>query len=406
MNQPNIRFIGFENKWDEVCLNDIIYPSGIKNRDNLPLESYSISNENGFMPQDEKFENGGTMKNANKSMYYIVSPKSFAYNPARINVGSIGYYEQNKDVIISSLYVVFKIDDKTCDNQFFFQWFKSDKFKRLVELYQEGGVRLYFFYDKLCKCKIVKPFIAEQQLIASYFKSVDNLIQETTKKISSLKQLKSASFLSMFPQVGETKPRVRFEGFEGEWVKGKLSQFASRITRKNLKLESQLPLTISAIDGLISQNLFFNSVVASSNLSRYYLIKEGEFAYNKSYSNGYPFGAVKRLEKYDKGALSTLYIVFALNNNISSDYLVHFFDTTLWHSEVAKRAAEGARNHGLLNISAEDFLDIDIVFPSSLDEQQQIANYFRSLDTQISLETQRLEKLKQIKSACLDKMFV
>lgn len=247
---------------------------------------------------------------------------------------------------------------------------------------------------------------SEQQQIASYFKSLDNLIQEATKKISSFRQLKAASLQSMFPQAGETKPRVRFKGFDGEWVKSNLNQFASRITRKNLKLESQLPLTISAVDGLVSQSLFFNSIVASSNLSKYYLIKEGEFAYNKSYSNGYPFGAVKRLEKYNMGALSTLYIVFALNNNISSDYLVHFFDTTLWHGEVAKRAAEGARNHGLLNISAEDFLDIEIVFPASIDEQQHIADFFRSLDTQISLETQHLDKLKQIKSACLDKMFV
>lgn len=247
---------------------------------------------------------------------------------------------------------------------------------------------------------------SEQQQIASYFKSLDNLIQEATKKISSFRQLKAASLQSMFPQAGETKPRVRFKGFDGEWVKSNLNQFASRITRKNLKLESQLPLTISAVDGLVSQSLFFNSIVASSNLSKYYLIKEGEFAYNKSYSNGYPFGAVKRLEKYNMGALSTLYIVFALNNNISSDYLVHFFDTTLWHGEVAKRAAEGARNHGLLNISAEDFLDIEIVFPASIDEQQHIAYFFRSLDTQISLETQHLDKLKQIKSACLDKMFV
>lgn len=250
------------------------------------------------------------------------------------------------------------------------------------------------------------PDIIEQQQIASYFKSLDALIQVTTKKIISLKQLKSASLISMFPQAGETKPRVRFKGFKEDWKKSKLNQLANRITRKNKKLETQLPLTISAIDGLISQDSFFNDIVASSNLSGYYLIREGEFAYNKSYSNGYPFGVVKRLEKYNMGALSTLYIVFALNTNILSDYVAYFFDTTLWHNEVAKSAAEGARNHGLLNINTDDFLGIEILFPPSLSEQRQIASFFRSLDTQIFLETQRLDKLKQIKSACLDKMFV
>ena len=146
--------------------------------------------------------------------------------------------------------------------------------------------------------------------------------------------------------------------------------------------------------------------MVGSNIRNYYLLKKGEFAYNKSYSNGYPFGSVKRLERYEQGILSTLYITFSIDNSISSDYLTHFFDTNLWHKEVAERAAEGARNHGLLNIGANDFLDINIWKPESKDEQQAIASYFTSLDHQISLQSQRLEKLKQIKSACLDKMFV
>ena len=314
------------------------------------------------------------------------------------------FIAQNADFVFSTGYAQLRAK---INNEYLFNILQTDCFVNKVLLSCAGTSYPAISPSSLSEISIkITEDLSEQQQIASYFKSLDSFIQATTKKVSSLKQLKSASLLSMFPQAGETKPHVRFKGFEGEWVKGKLSQFASRITRKNLKLESQLPLTISAVDGLVSQDLFFNSVVASSNLSNYYLIRKGEFAYNKSYSNGYPFGAIKRLEKYDMGALSTLYIVFALNNNISSDYLIHFFDTTLWHSDVSKRAAEGARNHGLLNISAEDFLDIDIVFPVSLDEQRLIANFFRSLDSQISLESKCLEKLKQIKSVCLNKMFV
>ena len=246
----------------------------------------------------------------------------------------------------------------------------------------------------------------EQVALADYFKSLDSMIQGVTKKIASLKQMKQACLVSMFPQVGETKPRVRFKGFKGEWEIVKLSSIAKRITRKNNQLESTLPLTISAAEGLIEQTAFFNNVVASSNVSGYYLLKKGEFAYNKSYSNGYPFGAVKRLDRYDMGVLSTLYIVFSVDKSVCSDYIVHFFDTSLWYKEVAMRAAEGARNHGLLNIGAEDFLDIDIFLPKDISEQQQVASFFTSLDKQISLQEKRLEKLKQIKSACLDKMFV
>ena len=174
--------------------------------------------------------------------------------------------------------------------------------------------RLAISDDQFAKMPIIYPWNPyEQQAIADYFKSLDSLIQTTTKKIASLKQMKSACLVSMFPQEGEPKPRVRFKGVEGEWEKKKLSSIASRITRKNSHLESTLPLTISSKDGLIAQTSFFNNVVASSNVENYYLLKKGEFAYNKSYSAGYDYGSIKRLDNYDMGALSTLYICFALN---------------------------------------------------------------------------------------------
>ena len=122
-------------------------------------------------------------------------------------------------------------------------------------------------------------------------------------------------------------------------------------------------------------------------MSNYYLVLNGEFAYNKSTSDGYPFGAVKRLDLYEKGVLSTLYIVFApkKEQQIDSDYLTVFFDTDRWHKGVAERAAEGARNHGLLNISAEDFFDIDLSVPKDIVEQKQIGAFIRQLDNLITL---------------------
>lgn len=248
--------------------------------------------------------------------------------------------------------------------------------------------------------------INERKKIAFYFTFLDSQISTSKSRLASLKQVKEASLQAMFPQEGETVPKIRFKGFEGEWEKVKLNSFAKRIMRKNSHLESTLALTIASAYGLVSQIDYFNNSVVGANLRNYYLLKKGEFAYNKSYSNGYPFGSVKRLDKYEQGILSTLYIVFSINDSISSDYLTHFFDTSLWHKEVAERAAEGARNHGLLNIGAEDFLDINIWKPQKKEEQEKIASYFTALDHKISLQAQRLEKLKQIKAACLDKMFV
>lgn len=194
---PKIRFKGFEGEWKKVSFKDFTFHAGTKNRDNLPLESYSISNEFGFIPQNEQFENGGTMTQADKRMYYIVSPNSFAYNPARINVGSLGYYEGKEDVIVSSLYEVFKTDDTICD-KFLLYWFKTDIFQKMIEQFQEGGVRLYFFYDKMCKCSLMRPPLAEQQVIANYFTSLDRQISLQSQRLEKLKQIKSACLDKMF----------------------------------------------------------------------------------------------------------------------------------------------------------------------------------------------------------------
>lgn len=201
------------------------------------------------------------------------------------------------------------------------------------------------------------------------------------------------------------EPKVRFKGLEGEWRRIKFGTISSRITRRNNTLECKLPLTISANEGLISQEKFFKNIVASSNLGNYYLLKRGEFAYNKSYSNGYPFGAIKRLDKYDSGVLSPLYICFGIHDEVDSDYICFFFETTLWHKDVAERATEGARNHGILNIGTEDFFDIDIMIPESKEEQQAIASFFRILDAKLQASAKKLESLKKLKSASLVAMF-
>ena len=188
---PKIRFKGFTDAWEQRKFSDITFPSGEKNKDNLPYESYSITNESGFVPQDEKFENGGTMRDADKRMYYIVSPQSFAYNPARINVGSIGYQNTHKNVIVSSLYEVFKTTDDV-DDRFLWHWFKSDDFQKLIIQLQEGGVRLYFYYDKLCMGSIALPNLAEQRQIGAYLDKLDNLITLHQRKLEEEKRKKKS----------------------------------------------------------------------------------------------------------------------------------------------------------------------------------------------------------------------
>lgn len=144
--------------------------------------------------------------------------------------------------------------------------------------------------------------------------------------------------------------------------------------------------------------------MASRDVSGYFLVKNGEFAYNKSCSNGYPWGAIKRLDYYDMGVLSTLYIVFK-PTNVSSQFLVSYYDTTKWYKEVAKNAAEGARNHGLLNIAPSDFFSTVLEIPASLAEQDKIGDFLKKTDTLIAANQRKVDALKEQKSAYLERIF-
>ena len=204
---------------------------------------------------------------------------------------------------------------------------------------------------------------------------------------------------------GKKCPQLRFSGFDDDWEEKKLGNVSDRVTRKNENLESTLPLTISAQYGLVDQITFFNNQVASTtNLRNYFLVKNGEFAYNKSYSAGYPWGAIKRLDRYEKGVLSTLYIVFK-PKNINSDYLLSYYDTNKWYKQVSEIAAEGARNHGLLNIAPIDFFQTTFVAPKSELEQQKIGAFLSHVDSLIQAKTKKLESLKAVKKSLLQKCF-
>ena len=194
----------------------------------------------------------------------------------------------------------------------------------------------------------------------------------------------------------EKRPKLRFPGFDEPWKAEKLSDFAARVTRKNSKNETNLPLTISSKDGLVDQVSYFNKTVASKDMSGYYLLKNGEFAYNKSYSVGYDFGSIKRLDRYPMGALSTLYICFALKR-YDSDFIKAYFDSLKWYKEIYMISAEGARNHGLLNVPTEEFFDTKHYLPKNTAEQRKIADFLIALDRRIEAQQSLIDNLKKYK---------
>ena len=202
----------------------------------------------------------------------------------------------------------------------------------------------------------------------------------------------------------EKRPKLRFPGFYEPWRAEKLSDFAERVTRKNSNNETDLPLTISSKDGLVDQISYFNKTVASKDMSGYYLLRNGEYAYNKSYSVGYDFGSIKRLDRYPMGALSTLYICFALKKH-DTDFIKVYFDSLKWYKEIYMISAEGARNHGLLNVPTDEFFATKHYLPENTAEQRKVADFLIALDRRIDAQQSLVVNLKKYKRGLLNQIF-
>lgn len=407
---PSIRFRGFDDAWEQRKLGDVVKEI-TRNDPESEAPIMMITANNGFIEQSERY----AFNNAGESLkkYILLKKGELAYNHGASKLrpyGSCFALTTAEKARIPFVYHCFSAENQNAE--FMSIELNGAEIENQLRKIVSSGARmdglLNISFDEYTSVSVILPGTEEQDRIADFFRHLDNLITLHQRKFEKLTNVKKSMLEKMFLRNGSCYPEIRFKGFTDLWEQRKLGELVDRVVRKNTNNESTLPLTISAQYGLVDQITYFNNRVASRDVSNYYLVLNGEFAYNKSTSDGYPFGAVKRLDLYEKGVLSTLYIVFASKKEqqIDSDYLTVFFDTDRWHKGVAERAAEGARNHGLLNISAEDFFDIDLSVPKDIVEQKQIGAFIRQLDNLITLHQRELEKLQSIKKALLEKMFV
>ena len=406
---PAIRFAGFTDPWEQRKLGDIAERVTRKNENNesdLPL---TISAQHGLI--DQRLFFNAQVASRDMSGYYLLRQGEFAYNKstsADSPWGAIKRLTRYEKGCVSTLYICFALLNANPD--YLVTYYETNRWHKAVQMIAAEGARNHGllniapddFFDTMVS---LPESQAEQQTIGAFFSRLDSLITLHQRKYDKLVIFKKSMLEKMFPKDGESVPEIRFAGFTDLWEQRKLGDIAERVTRKNENNESDLPLTISAQHGLIDQRLFFNAQVASRDMSGYYLLRQGEFAYNKSTSADSPWGAIKRLTRYEKGCVSTLYICFALLN-ANPDYLVTYYETNRWHKAVQMIAAEGARNHGLLNIAPDDFFDTMVSLPESQAEQQTIGAFFSRLDSLITLHQRKLELLQNIKKSLLDKMFV
>ncbi|SGT50945.1 Type I restriction-modification system, specificity subunit S [Staphylococcus aureus] len=379
-NVPELRFPGFEGEWEEKKLEDIIKVNSGKDYKHL---------DKGDIPV---YGTGGYMTSVSEPLSEIDA----------VGIGRKGTI--NKPYLLEAPFwtvdtLFYCTPKKETDILFILSLFRKINWK----VYDESTGVPSLSKQTINKINRFVPTNKEQQKIGKFFSKLDRQIELEEQKLELFQQQKKGYMQKIFSQ------ELRFKDESGndypDWEEKELGEVADRVIRKNKNFESKKPLTISGQLGLIDQTEYFSKSVSSKNLENYTLIKNGEFAYNKSYSNGYPLGAIKRLTRYDSGVLSSLYICFSIKSEISKDFMEAYFDSTHWYREVSGIAVEGARNHGLLNISVNDFFTILIKYPS-LEEQRKIGDFFIKLDRQIELEEQKLELLQQRKKALLKSMLI
>lgn len=275
--------------------------------------------------------------------------------------------------------------------------FKIDTIKKNLDNEAGKNAQKNINLQLLKPLKILTPPLPEQEKIAAVLSTWDKAISTTDALLANSRQQKKALMQQLLTG------KRRLPGFTGEWKTILLSDIAVRLNERN-NGQSDNVVTISAQKGLVRQEEFFNKSIASENLDTYFILHKGQFAYNKSYSIGYPMGAIKRLKLYETGVVTSLYICFDITSmQADANFYEHFFESGLLNAALTKIAAEGGRAHGLLNVRPADFMHISVPLPP-LDEQRAIAAVLDAADREIVLLEQKAARLREEKKALMQQL--
>ena len=409
LNVPNLRFPEFQGEWKESTIGEMfdLYSGNTPSRLNKEHFKGTVNwISSGELKEHYIYSSKEQISEEAAKSLKLLPVGTFViaiYGLEADGVRGTGSITQEPSTI-SQACMSF-IPKGVIENEFLYSWYK--KHGNVIGIrYAQGTKQQNLSYDILEKFRIAYPNTKEQEKLNKFISLLDERIATQNKIIEDLKKLKSAIIEKVFCSPNQKNPMCRIEGFEQALSTYKMSDFSSRIATKNKDSKCSLVLTIAAQYGLVNQESFFNKSVASENLTGYYLLHKGEFAYNRSYSARYDWGAVKRLDNYDEGVLSTLYICFKINETIvDSDYLTYYFESTKWHRGLSDIAGEGARNHGLLNVSITDYFNTKHRFPV-IEEQKAIAKMLNTITEKERKATLLGECYQNQKQYLLRQMFI
>lgn len=411
LNVPNLRFPKFSEEWE-------LHPT---------TDYFEF--KNGLNPDAKRFGTGTKFISVmdilnNRFITYdkiigSVEPKGRELEDFGVNYGDVLFQRSSEtleDVGRANVY----LDNKTAlfggfvirgkkignYNPLFFRYLlSSPNVRKRIIVKGAGAQHFNIGQDGLSKVSLFVPKEEEQERIGHLLNLIDERIETQNRIIEDLKSERKFLLEQLFCLPKEHTPKLRLKGMTGDWHKVRLYDIVERVTERNKANTCNRVLTIAAQYGLIDQQEFFNKQIASSDLTTYYLLHKGDFAYNKSYSGDYPWGAVKRLDNYNEGVLSSLYVCFRPNKNVDSDFLCHYFESTKWYRGISEISGEGARNHGLLNMSVDDYFNTIHKIPS-IEEQRQISSMLNTIVQKIQIEETILGSLQKQKLFLLKEMFI
>lgn len=313
-------------------------------------------------------------------------------------IGKVAYYKGDKEIYHGMNLLLLRANE-SLDKQYLYYTLLTDHMRHMAQVIAKPAVnQASISTSDLKRVKLAVPPLAEQRKIAEVLGVWDEVIEKQARLIEKLALRKRALMQRLL------SAKLRLPGFSEPWKKVKLGDICERVTRKNIE-DNQNVMTISAQLGFVAQTDFFNKSVASETLESYYLVLRDEFCYNKSYSNGYPMGAIKRLSEADKAVVTSLYICFNVKQKTDAniDYLSYYFDNGGLNRGLTKIANEGGRAHGLLNVTPKDFFGLSFEIPS-LKEQTAIAEVLTASDREIELAKEKLERLRRQKCGLMQQL--
>lgn len=379
MNKPKIRFKGFEGEWKERRIGDICNVSTGKSNTQDKVD-------------DGKFPFYVRSPHIEKSNKYLYDEEAVLTVGDGVGTGKVFHYVNGKYDLHQRVYRLY--DFKGVNALCFYYYFSQKFYKRVMAMTAKSSVDSVRL-DFISEMHLPFPSLPEQRALASYFTSLEAQIAASTSRLSSLKQIKAASLLNMFPQKGETVPRVRFKGFQGEWKERKLGEVFSERVENNIN--GQL-LSVTLNKGIIRASENGKLDNSNSDKSKYKVVNINDIAYNSMRM----WQGASGCSKYE-GIVSPAYTVITPKEDIDSSFFSYLFKTDIAINKF-RLHSQGLTSDNW-NLKYPAFSKIDVYCPLDISEQRAIASYFTALDAQITLHRERLEKLKQIKAACLEKMF-